>query len=123
MCDVISSTGQCSECYVWLLLLNAVFFPGHIPVHPYSSDLVCLAWNYEKLLSILGSHKSVVCFLAGHNHDGGYYLDSAGIHHITLEGVIETTPNSNAFGTVYVYKDKMVLRGNGRIQDRVLMFQ
>ncbi|XP_062859625.1 manganese-dependent ADP-ribose/CDP-alcohol diphosphatase [Trichomycterus rosablanca] len=96
---------------------------SHIAVHPYSSDLVCLAWNYDKLLSVLYSHKSVVCFLAGHNHDGGYYLDLAGVHHITLEGVIETPPDSNAFGTVYVYEEKMVLRGHGRIPDRVLMYQ
>ncbi|XP_072523383.1 manganese-dependent ADP-ribose/CDP-alcohol diphosphatase-like [Salminus brasiliensis] len=96
---------------------------SHLPVHPYSTDPVCLAWNYDQILSILNSHKSVVCFMAGHDHDGGYHRDTHGIHHLTLEGVIETPPFSDAFGTVYVYEDKMVLRGRGRISDRVMMFR
>lgn len=95
---------------------------SHLPVHPYSTDSTCLAWNYDAMLSILHSHKSVVCFIAGHDHDGGYHKDESGIHHLTLEGVIETHPDSNAFGTVYVYDDQMVLKGNGRIEDRVLMY-
>lgn len=68
------------------------------------------------------SHRCVVCVLAGHLHDGAYYLDCHGVHHLTLEGVIETPPESNAFGTIYVYEDKMVLKGRGRIPDRVMPF-
>ncbi|RXN31266.1 manganese-dependent ADP-ribose CDP-alcohol diphosphatase [Labeo rohita] len=96
--------------------------PGHLPVHPNATDPICLAWNYEAMLSMLRSHKSVVCFMAGHDHDGGYYVDESGVHHITLEGVIETRPDSNAFGTVYVYEDQMVLKGSGRISDKVLKY-
>ncbi|XP_055032812.2 manganese-dependent ADP-ribose/CDP-alcohol diphosphatase [Misgurnus anguillicaudatus] len=95
---------------------------SHLPVHPESADPICLAWNYDAMLSILHSHKSVICFIAGHDHDGGYHKDASGIHHLTLEGVIETHPDSNAFGTVYVYEDQMVLKGNGRILDRVLVY-
>ncbi|XP_051523228.1 manganese-dependent ADP-ribose/CDP-alcohol diphosphatase isoform X1 [Myxocyprinus asiaticus] len=95
---------------------------SHLPVHPNSTDPVCLAWNYDAMLSNLHSHKSVVCFMAGHDHDGGYHRDLSGIHHLTLEGVIETSPDSNAFGTVYVYEDQMVLKGNGRISDRNLKY-
>ncbi|NXI71023.1 ADPRM diphosphatase, partial [Anseranas semipalmata] len=95
---------------------------GHLPIHPDASDKVCLAWNYEDALSVIHSHQCVVCFLAGHLHDGGYCLDSHGVHHLTLEGIIETPPESNAFGTIYVYGDKMVLKGRGRISDRVMYF-
>uniref|UniRef100_A0A8C1IEE4 Manganese-dependent ADP-ribose/CDP-alcohol diphosphatase n=1 Tax=Cyprinus carpio TaxID=7962 RepID=A0A8C1IEE4_CYPCA len=95
---------------------------SHLPVHPYATDPICLAWNYDAMQSVLRSHKSVVCFMAGHDHDGGYYMDESGVHHITLEGVIETRPDSNAFGTVYVYEDQMVLKGNGRISDMVLKY-
>ncbi|XP_017548624.1 manganese-dependent ADP-ribose/CDP-alcohol diphosphatase isoform X2 [Pygocentrus nattereri] len=95
----------------------------HLPVHPFSTDSICLAWNYDKILSILNSHKSVVCYMAGHDHDGGYCRDEYGVHHLTLEGVIETPSGSNAFGTVYVYEDKMVLKGKGRTSDRVLMYR
>lgn len=61
--------------------------------------------------------------MAGHDHDGGYYADKGGIHHLTVEGVIETPPGCDAFGTVCVYEDKMILRGSGRIKDRVFMYQ
>ncbi|XP_042658511.1 manganese-dependent ADP-ribose/CDP-alcohol diphosphatase isoform X2 [Tyto alba] len=95
---------------------------GHLPIHPDASDRVCLAWNYEDALSVIHSHQCVVGFLAGHLHDGGYCLDSHGVHHLTLEGVIETPPESSAFGTIYVYEDKMILKGRGRISDRVMHF-
>ncbi|XP_010205253.2 manganese-dependent ADP-ribose/CDP-alcohol diphosphatase [Colius striatus] len=95
---------------------------GHLPIHPEASNAVCLAWNYEDALSVIHSHQCVVCFLAGHLHDGGYCLDSHGVHHVTLAAIIETPPESNAFGTIYVYEDKMILRGRGRISDRIMTF-
>lgn len=95
----------------------------HLPVHPDSTDPNCLVWNFDQLLTIIRSHSSVVCYMSGHDHEGGYHLDQeTGVHHVTLEGVIETPPDSNAFGTVSVYDDRMVLKGNGRIPDRVLLF-
>ncbi|XP_033896869.2 manganese-dependent ADP-ribose/CDP-alcohol diphosphatase-like [Acipenser ruthenus] len=94
----------------------------HLPIYPASTSPICLAWNYEEALSVLHSHQCVVCFMAGHDHDGGYCVDECGIHHLTLEGVIETPPDSNAFGTMYVYEDRMILKGNGRVKDRVLLY-
>ncbi|MFT7804284.1 manganese-dependent ADP-ribose/CDP-alcohol diphosphatase isoform X3 [Arapaima gigas] len=102
--------------------LEKVTVVSHLPVHPSSSDPVCLAWNYEEVLSVLHSHKCVVCFMAGHDHDGGYHRDLYGIHHLTFEGVIETPPDNDAFGSVYVYEDKMVLKGNGRVASRILQY-
>nr|XP_033815786.1 manganese-dependent ADP-ribose/CDP-alcohol diphosphatase isoform X2 [Geotrypetes seraphini]XP_033815787.1 manganese-dependent ADP-ribose/CDP-alcohol diphosphatase isoform X2 [Geotrypetes seraphini]XP_033815788.1 manganese-dependent ADP-ribose/CDP-alcohol diphosphatase isoform X2 [Geotrypetes seraphini]XP_033815789.1 manganese-dependent ADP-ribose/CDP-alcohol diphosphatase isoform X2 [Geotrypetes seraphini]XP_033815791.1 manganese-dependent ADP-ribose/CDP-alcohol diphosphatase isoform X2 [Geo len=96
---------------------------GHLPLHPDAADPVCLAWNYKDALAVLQSHKCVVCYLAGHEHDGGYCLDSYGIHHVTLEGIIETPPNSHAFATVYVYDDRMVLHGRGRVSSRVMHYR
>ncbi|XP_071751973.1 manganese-dependent ADP-ribose/CDP-alcohol diphosphatase [Centroberyx gerrardi] len=96
---------------------------SHLPVHPSSTDPVCLAWNFDELLAVLRSHSCVVCFMAGHDHDGGYHQDKdLGVHHLTLEGVIETPPDSDAFGTFSVYEDRMVLKGNGRMADRELLF-
>nr|XP_057917591.1 manganese-dependent ADP-ribose/CDP-alcohol diphosphatase [Doryrhamphus excisus] len=96
---------------------------SHLPVHPCSTTPICLAWNFEELLSIIQRHSSVVCFIAGHDHDGGYYWDeSTGVHHLTLEAVIETPPGNNAFGTVSVYEDRMVLKGTGRVSDIELLF-
>lgn len=96
---------------------------SHLPIHPNSTTPMCLAWNFDELLSIIRSHSSVVCYMAGHDHDGGYCQDKdTGVYHLTLEGVIETPPDSDAFGTVSVYEDRMVLKGNGRIRDRVFLF-
>ncbi|KAM6951709.1 manganese-dependent ADP-ribose/CDP-alcohol diphosphatase [Aplochiton taeniatus] len=102
--------------------LERVVIVSHLPVHPSSTDPICLAWNYDELLPILRCHRSVVCFMAGHDHDGGYYKDDLGVHFLTLEGVIETPPDSGAFGTVSVYEDRMVLKGNGRMFDREFIF-
>ncbi|XP_068610747.1 manganese-dependent ADP-ribose/CDP-alcohol diphosphatase [Brachionichthys hirsutus] len=95
----------------------------HLPVHPDSTEPSCLAWNYEDVLALLRSHSSVACFMAGHDHDGGYHRDTdTGVHHVTFEAVVETPPDSNAFATVSVYEDRMDLKGNGRTRDRVLHF-
>ncbi|KAM9773324.1 manganese-dependent ADP-ribose/CDP-alcohol diphosphatase [Syngnathus typhle] len=102
---------------------DKVTIVSHLPVHPLSTTPVSLAWNFDELLSTIRSHSSVVCFIAGHDHEGGYCLDqSTGIHHLTLEGVIETPPDSNAFGTISVYEDRMVLKGFGRIPDVDILF-
>lgn len=96
---------------------------SHLPVHPNSAALICLAWNYDELLAVIRSHSSVVCYMAGHEHDGAYHRDKdTGVHHLTLEAVIETPPNDDAFGTVFVYEDRMVLRGGGRTPNQVFLF-
>ncbi|KAM4525385.1 manganese-dependent ADP-ribose/CDP-alcohol diphosphatase [Odontesthes bonariensis] len=102
---------------------DRVTIVSHLPIHPDSTDSICLAWNFSELLAIISSHSSVVCYMAGHTHTGGYCQDKdTGVHHLTLDGVIETPPDSDAFGTVSVYSDRMVLKGNGRVEDRVFLF-
>ncbi|XP_053148594.1 manganese-dependent ADP-ribose/CDP-alcohol diphosphatase [Hemicordylus capensis] len=100
-----------------------VVIAAHQPIHPDSTNLVCLAWNYKAALSVIHSHHSVVCFLSGHLHCGGYSLDSQGIHHLSVEGIIETSPRSHAFGTIYVYDDRMILKGRGTVPDRVMYYR
>uniref|UniRef100_A0A803JZD2 Manganese-dependent ADP-ribose/CDP-alcohol diphosphatase n=1 Tax=Xenopus tropicalis TaxID=8364 RepID=A0A803JZD2_XENTR len=77
-----------------------VFVVSHLPVHPDAADPMCLVWNYPEVLSVLQSHPCVVGYLAGHNHEGRYCMDPYGIHHLTFSGVIETPPESRAFGTM-----------------------
>ncbi|NP_001080428.1 manganese-dependent ADP-ribose/CDP-alcohol diphosphatase [Xenopus laevis] len=100
-----------------------VFVVSHLPVHPDAADTMCLIWNYPEVLSMLQSHPCVVGYLAGHNHEGRYCMDPSGIHHMTFSGVIETPPESQAFGTMYVYEDKMVLKGRGLVEDRTLHYR
>ncbi|XP_038606003.1 LOW QUALITY PROTEIN: manganese-dependent ADP-ribose/CDP-alcohol diphosphatase [Tachyglossus aculeatus] len=95
---------------------------GHLPLHPDSCDGVCLAWNYAEALAVIHSHGCVVCVLSGHTHDGGYCVDPHGVHHVSVEGVIETAPDSQAFGSVHVYPEEMVLEGQGRVTSRRMPF-
>ncbi|XP_044130964.1 manganese-dependent ADP-ribose/CDP-alcohol diphosphatase-like [Bufo gargarizans] len=100
-----------------------VIVAGHLPVHPSSTDPICLTWNYQEVLDLLQSHPCVVAYFSGHDHDGGYHQDECGIHHLTFNGIIETPPESQAFGTMYVYQDKMVLKGRGLVPDRTLLYR
>ncbi|XP_075435728.1 manganese-dependent ADP-ribose/CDP-alcohol diphosphatase isoform X4 [Ascaphus truei] len=100
-----------------------VVVAGHVPVHPEAKRSNCLAWNYKEMLDLIQSHSCVVCYIAGHDHSGGYCRDAHGIHHVTMEGVIESPPGTNAFATVYMYKDRMVLNGRGRVKTRVLYYR
>ncbi|CAH2292013.1 manganese-dependent ADP-ribose CDP-alcohol diphosphatase isoform X1 [Pelobates cultripes] len=96
---------------------------GHLPIHLDSTDAICLAWNYKEILSALQSHPCVIGYFAGHDHDGGYSVDASGIHHITFKGVIETPPENQAFGTMYMYEDKMVLKGRGLVLSKTLHYR
>ncbi|XP_069809120.1 manganese-dependent ADP-ribose/CDP-alcohol diphosphatase isoform X2 [Dendropsophus ebraccatus] len=100
-----------------------VIVAGHLPVHPNATDPICLTWNFAEVLAILQSHPCVVAYFSGHDHDGGYCQDHCGIHHLTINGIIETPPESQAYGTVYIYEDRMVLRGRGLLPDRTLLYR
>ncbi|KAL3876092.1 hypothetical protein ACJMK2_033972 [Sinanodonta woodiana] len=90
---------------------------GHIPLHPNSTDMTCLCWNYQEVLSVLQQYAScVLCYMAGHDHTGGSAIDSAGILHLTLNGVIENKKECDA-ATVYLYQDKLEIVGNGRVRN------
>uniref|UniRef100_A0A2D4PYI3 Calcineurin-like phosphoesterase domain-containing protein n=1 Tax=Micrurus surinamensis TaxID=129470 RepID=A0A2D4PYI3_MICSU len=114
--------GQKSWYFIYFECISSCI-AGHIPINPDCTSSICLAWNYKDALAVIYSHRSVICFLAGHLHYGGYCLDFHGVHHLTLEGIIETPPESNAFGTIYVYNDRLVLKGNGRIPDREMYYK
>ncbi|XP_071129620.1 manganese-dependent ADP-ribose/CDP-alcohol diphosphatase-like [Mytilus edulis] len=86
-----------------------VLVVGHNPIYLPATDSACLCWNYSEILDIL-SENSVVCYISGHDHDGGYSVDQSGIHHITMPGAIEH-PDSYAVG--YLLEDSLVIHGRG----------
>uniref|UniRef100_A0A8C5QZ90 Manganese-dependent ADP-ribose/CDP-alcohol diphosphatase n=1 Tax=Leptobrachium leishanense TaxID=445787 RepID=A0A8C5QZ90_9ANUR len=100
-----------------------VLLASHVPIHPKAALKSCLAWNYKDMLDLLHLHPSVVCYFAGHDHNGGFHKDNYGIYHITMEGVIESPPTANAFATVSVYSDRLVLHGRGRVKSRILHYK
>ncbi|CAF5112529.1 unnamed protein product, partial [Rotaria sp. Silwood1] len=58
---------------------------------------------------------TVVAYIAGHDHACGYYCDHKNIHHLTLPAIVESEPNTNAFVTVHVYREYLLIEGVGNI--------
>ena len=74
----------------------------------------------EAALKILEESGCVVALFSGHDHAGGYAFRN-GIHHITLKGMLEA-PESNAFATITLSKEKLIENGFGKEPDRKLAF-
>ncbi|CAF0768189.1 unnamed protein product [Didymodactylos carnosus] len=87
----------------------------HNPIHPSACNNMCLLWNYKEVLDILWQYDCVIAVICGHDHDGGYFRDRKNIHHLTFSAIVETNPNTNAFATVHVYPDCLLIQGVGRI--------
>ena len=90
------------------------FVAGHVPLFVESSARNFLCWNYSEVLDVLHSFpQCAVAYLCGHFHDGGRSTDAHGVHHINVEGIIETPPGGKAFATVQVFSDRIVVDGGG----------
>ncbi|WOL04429.1 hypothetical protein Cni_G13150 [Canna indica] len=73
---------------------------SHIPLHPGATSPEALLWNYEEVLDVIHRYKCVKACLAGHEHEGGYVIDSHGIHHRVFEAALECPPGANAYGFI-----------------------
>lgn len=93
---------------------------GHTGLHPDSCDASCLAYNYDEVLKIFSQFSCVICYLSGHAHTSGYSVDENGIHYIVLHGIIETCPSSDAFATITIKKDQLIVDGKGSEMSLVL---
>ncbi len=90
----------------------------HFPLVQRASSPSSLLLNYEKVLEVIESFDCVVAWVNGHEHRGGYAFKN-GIHHLTLPGMVEA-PERNAYGVFEVFEDRLVLRGRGKLESRVL---
>ena len=77
-------------------------------------------WNNRELLSLINTHPSVVAWIAGHHHAGGY-VKNKNVHHLILKGMVEAL-SETSFGIMDVYPDKLVIRGFGDQNDQILEF-
>jgi hypothetical protein len=84
---------------------------SHLPLLPDTCPPACLLWNYEAVLQLLRRSGVVVATMAGHTHQNGYLVDEAGIHHLVMPAVLETPPGRDAYGTVEVLADALLLKG------------
>lgn len=91
--------------------------PIHAPGKPQS-----VLWNAEEVKEIIHTHgsKSVVCWMAGHDHDGQYFVEALGsdgevMHHLVPPAPIECSEEEPAaFGHMEVYPDRLKLQWTGR---------
>lgn len=89
------------------------FLVGHQSVHQGSADSLCLCLNYNEILHILSRYSAcVLCYLAGHDHEGGNCVDSSGILHVTFPGTVESS-ESDAYATAYLYNNRLAIKGKG----------
>ncbi|HUU26297.1 MAG TPA: metallophosphoesterase [archaeon] len=94
----------------------------HLPVLEAASRKSLLLWNHAEILKIIESFPGVAAFFSGHDHEGGYAYQS-GIHHVTLEGMVEAPEGGNAYGVVEVYGNRLVIKGRGSLSSRTLELQ
>jgi manganese-dependent ADP-ribose/CDP-alcohol diphosphatase len=78
---------------------------SHMPCYQESCRPSGIMWNCEEILEILhNSNANIACFIAGHDHQGGYSKDNRGIHHITLPSPLECNVGQTAFGMMEIHQ-------------------
>jgi 3',5'-cyclic AMP phosphodiesterase CpdA len=90
----------------------------HMPVLAEASTPGLLLWNHEEIVQVLESVSSAAAVFGGHDHDGGYAYKN-GIHHITVQGMVES-PERNAYAVVTLHEDRIIIDGIGDVPDRLL---
>ena len=100
---------------------KAVIF-SHVPIYPKNVDHMTILWNYQDVLEVLWQSPCVVACFHGHTHEYSYAMDKNGIHHYVFDAVIEAPLDSNAFATLHVKDDSIVIEGFGIIESQVLKF-
>jgi manganese-dependent ADP-ribose/CDP-alcohol diphosphatase len=70
---------------------------------------------------MIADFPGVVAYFSGHHHGGNYVIED-GVHHLTFYGMVES-PTDALGAVVDVYPDRLLLRGIGKQEDRVLVFR
>ena len=86
----------------------------HFPVLPASCRRDHLLWNWREVLESLEAAPSVAAWINGHDHRGGYGV-RAGIHYVTVPGVVENDIRDSA-RVVDVFPCRLVIRGQNGTQ-------
>merc|ERR1719329_1937283 len=96
---------------------RAIIF-SHVPLHAPATKPKTVLWNAEDCLAVLHEFGEVVsAVIAGHDHAGGYAVDSAGIHHVTMNSPLTAEPvdpltqkRNVPFGIIECHEDFALLR-------------
>jgi manganese-dependent ADP-ribose/CDP-alcohol diphosphatase len=96
---------------------ETVIFLCHFPVWPVNIHNLL---NYKEVNNILSKYGNIVAWLNGHNHEGNYDR-LQNIHCVTFKGMVETK-DSNSYAIIEVYNNRLIIKGYGRENSRVLDF-
>jgi hypothetical protein len=88
----------------------------HMPTLAAASNPGLLLWNHAEVLAELEQAGCVAAWIAGHDHRGGY-ARRAGIHHLTLPGMVEAPADGNAYAVIELHPDRLVVQGRGTVTD------
>ncbi|KAL8057291.1 hypothetical protein ABFX02_04G175100 [Erythranthe guttata] len=94
----------------------------HLPLDADASSNEALLWNYNEVMDVVHRYSCVKACLAGHDHKGGYSVDSHGVHHRILEAALECPPGTDAFGRIDVFHDRLLLCGEDRLKTHEMVF-
>ncbi|PPS16823.1 hypothetical protein GOBAR_AA03735 [Gossypium barbadense] len=94
----------------------------HVPLDPGATSKTTLLWNYDQVMDLIHQYDCVKVCLSGHNHQGGYSVDSRGVHHRVLDAALECPPGTNAFGYIDVYDNMLSLVGTDRMKSTDFCF-
>eukprot|EP00177_Eucheuma_denticulatum_P008105 GFKZ01014770.1.p2 GENE.GFKZ01014770.1~~GFKZ01014770.1.p2 ORF type:complete len:103 (+),score=19.37 GFKZ01014770.1:1083-1391(+) len=92
---------------------------GHIPLAPEAAFDKATLWGREEVMLAMERSGVVKAYFAGHHHMGGYAL-VRGVHHVTFEGILDSTHEFGAVGVVELDEDRIVINGVGDLTSRVL---
>lgn len=71
---------------------NVLIFT-HVPLYQPATKPETVAWNADEIMCAVHDYSStVIAVMAGHDHSGGYAVDPAGIHHLTLNSPLTAPP-------------------------------
>ena len=86
----------------------------HFPIFPENPHNL---WNADEIIDLIDKYPVVKAYLNGHNHAGNYGYRK-GVHYMTFKGMVDTEESS--YATVQVLKDKLIISGFGREENKVL---
>ncbi|KAF2293258.1 hypothetical protein GH714_040627 [Hevea brasiliensis] len=89
---------------------------------PGVSSPEALLWNYDEVMNVIHRYNCVKVCLSGHDHKGGYSIDSHGIHHKSFEAALECPPGTDSFGYIEVYDNRLMLFGTDRMESTDMSF-
>ena len=90
----------------------------HFPVLAESCRPEHLLWDHHQVLAILESAPSMVAYMNGHDHKGGY-AEHNGIHYVTFPAMVEHSSEQSC-KVVDVFPDRLIVRGAGSMAGQEL---